>query len=199
MTVTETVNPEITELRRLAEDADARSAAKWAAASIAAAHGIRGSADPAYIANVIEYELGRFESHPAALIEAEWKGTDTGTGLTSRELLDYAKESEASPGAQSAAIRIVRAYATAIGAQAGSSTPRTLGRSITDVAERIQHYLDIPEQPPEVTNALQRINAHRRTLGMSPLDPVRHGWSDEDVLLEADRIGRLSNLAGLMP
>lgn len=35
---------------------------------------------------------------------------------------------------------------------------------------------------------LAHINAHRRKIGMRPLDPAAAGWSDEDVALEADRL-----------
>lgn len=51
---------------------------------------------------------------------------------------------------------------------------------------------------PSVKRALHAIDVHRAKIGMSPLDPGRAGWSDEDVVLEADRIKRLANL-GLMP
>lgn len=51
---------------------------------------------------------------------------------------------------------------------------------------------------PSVKRALDAINVHRAKVGMSPLDPGRAGWTDQDVVLEAERIGRLANL-GVMP
>ena len=45
----------------------------------------------------------------------------------------------------------------------------------------------------EVANALQAINRHRARLGQRPLAPVAAGWTDQDVLDEAERIARLSN------
>lgn len=196
------VTPEIQELRRLADDAEARSAAKWAGAAIAAEYGIKGMADPAYIANVIEAELVRHESAApgaAPIIEREWKRKDPFTGLSSQEYLDYVAESGASPAAQSAAIRIVGSYSTVIARATGSGEPGAYGDAVATIAEAIQEYLDIPEQPPEVTAALDAINAHRRSLGMSPLDPVSAGWTAEDVVAEAERIVRLPNLGRLMP
>lgn len=49
------------------------------------------------------------------------------------------------------------------------------------------------ESANEVQQALERINEHRRQIGQRPLDPAAAGWSDEDVLLEAERIVRLPN------
>lgn len=40
----------------------------------------------------------------------------------------------------------------------------------------------------DVTDELAQINAHRRSLGMAPLDPASAGWSDEDVVIEARRL-----------
>lgn len=194
--MSDVVNPEIQELRRLAEDADARSAAKWAAASIAWAHDIKGSCDPAYIANVIEGDLRRFEGDPdAPLVERPWRGLDAITGWGMDDFVDWAEEAEASQAARSAAIGIVRAY----GGHYRGDSAHEFRKHVVDVAERIQQYLDIPEQPPEVTEALAAINVHRRVLGMSPLDPERAGWSDEDVVIEAERVARLPNLGRLMP
>jgi hypothetical protein len=45
----------------------------------------------------------------------------------------------------------------------------------------------------DVRDALSKINRHRGSMGMRPLDPVATGWTDQDVLLEAKRIERLSN------
>jgi hypothetical protein len=40
-----------------------------------------------------------------------------------------------------------------------------------------------------VAAALAKINRYRARIGERPLDPARAGWSDEDVILEARRIG----------
>lgn len=37
------------------------------------------------------------------------------------------------------------------------------------------------------------INAHRRSLGMRPLDPVAAGWTDEDVRIEAEALRARGN------
>jgi hypothetical protein len=46
-----------------------------------------------------------------------------------------------------------------------------------------------------VSTALTHINEHRRQLGMEPLDPYISGWTDEDVLIESQRISRLDNIS----
>lgn len=188
--MSDVVNEEIAELRRSAEDADARSSAKWAAASITWAHEIKGSLDPTYIANVIEAELRRHEAAgDAPLVDRPWKGPDAVTGWGMADFIEWAEDAEASPGARSAAIGIVRAY----GGRYRGDSAHEFRKHVVDIAERIQQYLDLPEQPPEVVEALDAINRHRRALGMTPLDPGAAGWSDEDVVLEADRVARLSN------
>lgn len=45
----------------------------------------------------------------------------------------------------------------------------------------------------DVQQALAVINQHRRRIGQRALDPAAVGWTDEDVIIEAARIGRLSN------
>lgn len=193
-----TDNEEIRALRRSADDADARSAVKWAAASIAWAHDIKGLSDPAYIANIIEAELVRHEKDPnAPIVERPWKGFDVVTQRTMDELVEWAEDAEASDGARSAALRVLRSYGGS--GPLGAASNRELRKNLIDVAERIQQYLNIPEQPPEITSALQVINAHRRALAMTPLDQEALQWTDEDVLLEAQRIKRLANLGRLMP
>lgn len=42
----------------------------------------------------------------------------------------------------------------------------------------------------DVSRELAEINAHRRSLGMRPLDPASAGWSDDDVVTEAQRLRR---------
>lgn len=61
-----------------------------------------------------------------------------------------------------------------------------------------------PREPQKIASggaqALDEINLHRRRLGQTPLDPASVGWSDQDVLDEAERVRRLPNVAGhLMP
>lgn len=51
----------------------------------------------------------------------------------------------------------------------------------------------------DVSDALKAINAHRRAIGMAPLDPTTAGWTHEDVLLEQKRIARLPNPLPLAP
>lgn len=53
---------------------------------------------------------------------------------------------------------------------------------------------------PDYGQALDAIARHRRQIGVAPLDPVAAGWSEQDVIDEAERIRRLPNVAGrLMP
>lgn len=47
--------------------------------------------------------------------------------------------------------------------------------------------------PSAVKRALEAIQRHRRRLGERPLDPVAAGWSDEDIFIEARRLGPLQN------
>lgn len=51
--------------------------------------------------------------------------------------------------------------------------------------------------PASINSDLAEINAHRRLIGMRPLDPAAAGWTDDDVRLEARRI-RALNPAGLL-
>jgi hypothetical protein len=43
-----------------------------------------------------------------------------------------------------------------------------------------------------ISDELSIINEHRRKIGMTPLDPDASGWTDEDVMLEAQRIRALN-------
>lgn len=195
----ELVNPEIKELRRLADDADARSAAKWAGAGVAYAYDFRGISDPAYVANIIEAEIVRHQASPSApLVERPWSGDDLSTGMTFDEFAHYANAADASSAARSAAIRVVRSYARAIAAAEDEEISTAAGPAVTAIAERIEDYLAIPTSDSAATK-LEAINRHRRKLGMQPLDPVGSGWSEEDVGREAERIERLPNLGRLMP
>ena len=52
----------------------------------------------------------------------------------------------------------------------------------------------------ETADAVARINAHRRRIGQSPLDPAAQGWTPKDVLVEEARVARLHNDHGhLLP
>lgn len=53
------------------------------------------------------------------------------------------------------------------------------------------------EEDIDVADALAEVQAHRRSLGQTPLDPRGAGWTEQDVLDEAGRIRRLPN--HLMP
>lgn len=65
----------------------------------------------------------------------------------------------------------------------------------------IDEFEDVATLPSrtDVATALDAINLHRRRLGMGALDPAAAGWTDQDVLLEAERITRLSNPLALAP
>lgn len=48
-----------------------------------------------------------------------------------------------------------------------------------------------PEDEPasqSIAEDLAALNAHRRQIGMAPLDPAAAGWTDEDVRIEAQRL-----------
>lgn len=44
-----------------------------------------------------------------------------------------------------------------------------------------------------VAAALAKINRYRNRTGQRPLDPITSGWTDEDVILEAQRLGSRAN------
>lgn len=46
---------------------------------------------------------------------------------------------------------------------------------------------------PATARALEEINRHRAAIGMPPLDIRASGWTDQDVLDEAERLRRLPN------
>lgn len=45
--------------------------------------------------------------------------------------------------------------------------------------------------PPDVQDALEVINRHRRRIGQPQLDPTAAGWEPDDILAEAETIRRL--------
>jgi hypothetical protein len=181
---------------RAAEAEDARPEAVRAAANIARAVKIGGRADPAYVANVIEDELRRFEDSPDdPIIERPWIGTEPVTGMTVDELLSRT-EFEPPPGthpnhvnaARAATIRIARAY----GPSVGPHLPEFLATTPHMIVEQLTQG-PADAYAADVEEALEAIQAHRRTLGMRPLDVRSAGWSNLDVLDEAQRIARLPN------
>lgn len=172
--------------------------AETAARSIVQRYNIRGSADPGYIAAVIDAEFDRIRldmSESPPIIERPWKGTDSTTGLTYEEILDAVNAAHSGMGAKASSVRIVRSYATAL----QKSPIKNLRQVLIDIAERIQRSFELTElgeQPLPATgarDALERINVHRRELGMGPLDPVEAGWTHQDILAESRRIARLPN------
>ena len=51
---------------------------------------------------------------------------------------------------------------------------------------------DVRLRPSGVQEALEVINQHRRRVGQPELDPEEAGWSDQDILAEADRLRRVN-------
>jgi hypothetical protein len=90
-------------------------------------------------------------------------------------------------------------------AQVGPSQQIYLHDAVRNQANFMQHDLQqvtmsdfgrAPRTPkPDVglDQALATINKHRRKLGMGKLDPVAADWTEEDILIEAQRIQRLPN------
>lgn len=81
-----------------------------------------------------------------------------------------------------------------------------LGTAVWAVREAAKK-VGLPIPPPltsaaapsgQVARALAEIQAHRRGMGLRPLDPAASGWTEQDVLDEAERIRRLQN-TGLLP
>lgn len=181
---------------RAAEAKDARPEAIKAAANIARAVKIGGRSDPAYVANVIEDELRRFEESPDdPIVKRPWIGRDAVTGLTMDDLLAHTEfeppvsaHAHHVKAARAATIRIARAYGPSVGPHLPdflASTPSMITEQLTSQAA--------PARVTEAEGALKTIQAHRRTLGMGPLDVHGAGWTEEDVLDEAQRIARLPN------
>lgn len=64
---------------------------------------------------------------------------------------------------------------------------------LLDDADVRAQFAEISTSAPgsaDVSADLAEINAHRRAVGMRPLDPAAAGWSEEDVRIEAARIRR---------
>lgn len=192
---------------RAAEATDAPPEARAAAAEIARALDLRGASDPAHIANLIHAEMLSFELDPDAdVIETDWPGLDAVTGLYAREM-HYIVTRAAMPAgvdpitakaARSSAIRIARAYGDAI----EQAAPRDLrdqdafDEFLNIAPGRIAEHLTrdtAHARIADVEAALREIQAHRRRLGMPILDVHAAGWTEQDVILEAERIRTLPN------
>lgn len=182
--------------KRAAQARNARPEARSVAATIARTVPIEGLDDPAIIAKIIETELRRFEDDPdAPIFVRPWKGIDPPTRRTTGELLDdttfdldagVARPVVLAAGA--ATIAIARAYGTVLRpflSEFLEWTPTVITKAVTSLPHR--------PRVPGAQGALLRIQEHRRHLGMQPLDVRAAGWTDQDVLDEADRIERLPN------
>lgn len=64
----------------------------------------------------------------------------------------------------------------------------------TDVDEDDDEDEDDGEEFVEMVDALAAVNAHRRKIGMRPLDPDAAGWTTQDILDEHARIRTLNPL-----
>lgn len=167
----------------------ARKAAVDAADAVVAWAG-RGDRD--YIANVTEAQLARFEKDSnAPLVERPFRGLDAITQISQKDLERYAgmnvlgwppASASVRPSARASAISIARAYGDAFQI---SQHPESIGL----IAQMIE--LALRRQPPSgrvVQWALDVINEKRRQRHERPLDPVRAGWTDDDILAEAKRL-----------
>jgi len=181
---------------RASEATEARPEAQEAAAMIARTVPIEGLSDPAYIANIIEDEMRRFEEDPGApIIESPWPGADSATGNTVKEMIEETKfkkgvgtEPFIVKAARAATIRIARAYSPSVRTVLSEFlewTPQGIAQSLTRETW--------PARAADVEESLRQIQAHRRALGMRPLDAHAAGWTEEDVLDEAERIRILPN------
>jgi len=174
---------------RAAQARDARPAALRAAAALARAYKLKGSSDPAYIANIIEQEVRRFEADPEApVILRSWKGGDATTGLTADELLE-ATHGPFEGAARAAAISIARAY----GPGPLGSINDFLLDAVYEIGEDLSKYQNDDDPTREFDEALAAINLHRKSLWMDPLDPVASEWTDDEVIQYAKELERLPN------
>lgn len=83
----------------------------------------------------------------------------------------------------------------ALDVQHARSYAREIAESIAMLSRHDIEGVPSAPTPPtdDVAQALASINRHRVTIGMSPLDPVAADWTDEDILIEAERLQRLPN------
>lgn len=188
---------------RAREAKTARPGAQRAAAEIARTIPIEGLSDPAYIANIIEETLRRFEHDPnAPLIGGPptaardwWRGKkDIYTGWLHEDLID-ATEIDPPAGADAATVSAARAATLRIASSYATAIKPQLSEFLEWAPYRIAEHVTAPTRHgriADVERALREIQAHRRVIGMRPLDPHAAGWSEEDVILEAERIRSLN-------
>lgn len=83
----------------------------------------------------------------------------------------------------------------ALDVQEARSHAREIAESIVMLSRSDIEGGPVPPTAPvdDVAQALAAINRHRATIGMSRLDPVAADWTEEDILIEAERIQRLPN------
>lgn len=104
-----------------------------------------------------------------------------------------------SRASRAAAIRIANEYFELLtqSHRVFSPSPKeAIGDFLSVVPGRIAEYFSrstAHARVADVETAMREIQAHRRALGMPPLDAHAAGWTEDDVLLEADRLRRLSN------
>lgn len=75
--------------------------------------------------------------------------------------------------------------------QASGSWEEDLWERLQACEATLHEDVSLPPRDLRVEEALAAINKHRRRLGQRPLDPRQAGWTDEDILIEAARIGAL--------
>ena len=181
--------------KRATEAENARKNAQDAAAFVSRTLALDGLSDPGYVANILEEELERFEDDPnAELIDMPWTGEDIVSGMTMERMLDLTSSMRppagssdvANKAAISTAIRVVRAF----------SRPDDIVEFLENAPHMIASILTsdtAQSRCADVEAALREIQVHRRLLGMRPLDTASAGWTEQDVIDEADRISRLQN------
>ena len=65
-----------------------------------------------------------------------------------------------------------------------------LGETPEESAWLLEHYGDVRRGP--YAEAIKQIQEHRRQMGQLPLAPEARGWSEQDVIDEAERIRKLN-------
>jgi hypothetical protein len=192
---------------RMFEHVIPRPAAAEAAVDLVRYLDLRDISDPDYLGNVIEASVQRVEEDPnSPMVERQWSGRDPLTHLTYGEMEQAINRARSrmvgvdpvtAKAAGAAAISVARSFSHQIRGQ--SNIPEGLDPIyffLEIATERIAQQLSrdtSQSRIADVERALAQIQAHRRALGMRPLDVHATGWTEEDVLLEAQRLGRLSN------
>lgn len=175
--------------QRAAQAEDARNELKDAGAAIARAWSVEGLCDPAYMANVLEAEAVRMDKPGSEIIERKWSGRDA-FGHSVKDLLqatDIDFPAGMTPaqqaGARAGAIRLARSYSHKFG------DPHVIADMTRIVAEHLSR-TTYGSRVRDVEDALRTIQKHRRLTGLQPLDAHAAGWTEEDVVLEAERLKR---------